>query len=193
MKGKFLLSYLDYYLYLITVFVTLFALAFYLISEENKQGNVTEKAEFIIELTWENGSSNDLDLWVSGPENNIVFFRHKDGKVIILDRDDIGINSSMVTTLGVVSNDARREVATIRKVIPGEYIVNVMMYNNRTKKPEKATVTIRKLNPYNEIVEKTIELSSVGEEQTILTFNLDADGNVISKSDEPVSLFRRAP
>lgn len=193
MRSKYLLSYVDYYLYLITVFVTLFAMSFLLINEESKQGNVTEKAEFIIELTWEDGSSNDIDLWVSGPDDNIVFFGHKDGKVIILDRDDIGVNSSIVTTQGIVSNNTRREVATIRKVIPGNYTVNVMMYNNRTHKPEKSKVTIRKLNPYKEVVEKTVELSSIGEEQTILSFELDADGNVITTSEEPVSLFRRAP
>jgi len=193
MSGKYLLSLLDYFVFLLVVFVALFAMSFLSINEENKKGNVTEKAEFIIEMTWRDGSENDIDLWVAGPEGNIVFFGHKDGKFIVLDRDDVGINNTMITPQGIMTNKTRREVATIRKILPGTYTVNVMMFRNRDGQTERPKITIRQLNPYREVVEKEVELTEDGEEQTILTFDLDEKGNITNKSEDYISLFQKAP
>lgn len=191
MGGKYLLSLLDYFVFLLVVFVALFGMSFLLINEESKKGNVTEKAEFIIEMTWADGSDNDIDLWVAGPEDNIVFFGHKDGKFIILDRDDVGINNAMITPQGIVINNTRREVATIRKILPGRYTVNAMMFRNRNGQTEHPKITIRKLNPYGEVIEKVVELTEDGEEQTILSFDLDEKGSVTNKDEDYVPLFEK--
>lgn len=192
MNGKYLVSLLDYFVFLLTVFVALFGMSFLLINEESRKGNVTEKAEFIIEMTWKDGSENDIDLWVSGPEDNIVFFGHKDGKFIVLDRDDVGLNNSMVTANGVIFNPTRKEVATIRKILPGRYTVNVMMFRNRDGQTERPKVTVRKLNPYGDIIEKTVELTTDGEEQTIISFDLNENGKVTNLDEEYIPLFQRA-
>jgi hypothetical protein len=188
MTGKYLLSYVDYLTYLLTCFAALFVLSFIQITEDGKKGNVIEKAEFIVEVQWADMSPNDIDLWVAGPSNTIVYFSHPDGQIIILDRDDMGINN----TLDGVVNPIRREVVTIRKNVPGEYTVNAMMYKNRNGATERPKVVIRKLNPYAELIEKTLELTTDGEEKTILSFTIDEDGNVISQDELEVPLFTRA-
>lgn len=191
-KGKFLLSYLDYYVYFVSVFIGLFILAFALITEEQKKGNIIDPAEFIIEMTWTDGSPNDVDLWVRAPDNSITYFNHKDSKVVTLDRDDLGINNATVVDGKTYGSNTRREVISIRKIIPGTYTVNAMMYANRNDQKEPIKITIRRLNPYTEIAEKVLELQTTGEEQTATSFDMDADGNVSGLDDTYVSLFKVA-
>lgn len=189
-KGKFLLSYLDYYVYYVAVFIGLFFLALVQINEEAKKGNVIDPSQFMIELTWGEGSPSDLDLWVQDPSGSITYFSHKDSQIVTLDRDDLGINNSVTLENGtVVTNPIRREVANIRRIIPGTYTVNVMMYKNRSGDKVPAHVTIRKLNPYIEITEKTVELTADGDEATILNFDLDEKGSVSNTNDNYTSLF----
>jgi len=192
-KGKFLLSYLDFYVYFVSVFIGLFILAFAMISNEQKKGNIIDPAEFIIEMTWADGSPNDVDLWVMAPDNSITYFNHKDSKIVTLDRDDLGINNSTVIDGNSIVSNTRREVVSIRKIIPGNYTVNVMMYGNRNGQGENVKVTVRRLNPYSEISEKTIDLGAVaGEERTAVNFDMDDKGNVSNINDNYISLFRIA-
>lgn len=189
-KGKFLLSYLDYYVYYVAVFIGLFFIALALINEEAKKGNVIDPSQFMIELTWADNDNSDIDLWVQDPTGAITYFDHKDSQIVTLDRDDLGINNSVVLENGVViTNPLRREVANIRRIIPGTYTVNVMMYHNRTGNKTPAHVTIRRLNPYIEISEKTVELTANGDETTILNFDLDEKGAVSNTNDNYTSLF----
>lgn len=191
-KGKFLLSYLDFYVYFVSVFIGLFILAFAMITEDQKKGNIIDPAEFIIEMTWTDGSPNDVDLWVRAPDNSITYFNHKDSKVVTLDRDDLGINNATVVDGKTYGSNTRREVISIRKIIPGTYTVNAMMYANRNDQKEPIKITIRRLNPYTEIAEKVLELQTTGEEQTATSFDMDADGNVSGLDDTYVSLFKVA-
>ncbi|QIG73057.1 hypothetical protein EVB99_066 [Rhizobium phage RHph_N3_19] len=191
-KGKFLLSYLDFYVYFVSVFIGLFILAFAMITEDQKKGNIIDPAEFIIEMTWTDGSPNDVDLWVRAPDNSITYFNHKDSKVVTLDRDDLGINNATVVDGKTYGSNTRREVISIRKIIPGTYTVNAMMYANRSGQKEPVKVTIRKLNPYSEILEKVLELEVTGDEQTAVSFDVDDEGNVSNLDDTYVSLFRVA-
>lgn len=192
MKGKYLVSYLDYYSCLLVAFAGLFVLAFLQINEESKRGNIVDPAEFIIEMTWTDGSPNDVDLWVRAPDNSITYFNHKDSKIVTLDRDDLGINNATVVDGTTYGSNTRREVISIRKIIPGTYNINAMMYSNRNNQKESVKVTVRRLNPYTEIVEKVLELQTTGEEQTAVSFDMDADGNVSDLDDTYVSLFKVA-
>lgn len=194
MNGKFLLSYLDYFIYLLTVFSALFILSFIQIQEDQKKGNIIDPAQFIIEMTWADGSDSDVDLWVAGPNGNIVYFNHKDSGVLVLDRDDLGINNSVVNADGTFYiNKSRREVATIRTIVPGTYTVNVMMYNNRENHPQNTRVTIRRLNPYEEVFDKTLELGPSGEEKTALQFDLDENGHLSNTNTDFTPLSKKAP
>ena len=190
MKGKYLVSYLDYYSCLLVAFAGLFVLAFLQINEESKKGNIIDPSQFMIELTWDEASPSDLDLWVQDPTGAITYFGHKDSQIVTLDRDDLGINNSILLQDGTtVNNPIRREVASIRRIIPGTYTVNVMMYRNRTGGKTPAHVTIRRLNPYIEIEEKTVELTAEGDEMTVLNFDLNTEGSVSNTNDIYTPLF----
>jgi len=189
-KGKFLLSYLDFYVYYVSVFIVLFALAFVMMNEESKKGNIIDPAQYLVELTWENNSDSDIDLWVQDPTGAITYFAHKDSQIVTLDRDDLGINNTVTLEDGSkVTNPLRREVASIRRIIPGTFTVNIMCYNNRSGNPVKAHVTVRRLNPYVEIAEKSVEVTANGEEATILNFDVSQDGSVSNTNDTYVPLF----
>ncbi len=189
-KGKFLLSYLDFYVYFVSVFIGLFILAFALINEESRKGNVIDPSQFMVELTWQDNDNSDVDLWVQDPTGAITYFGHKDSQIVTLDRDDIGINNSVVLEDGtVVTNPIRREVANIRRIIPGTYTVNVMMYRNRTGNTTPTHVIIRRLNPYIEVSEKIVDLTAEGEEKTVLNFDMDDKGNVSNTNDLYIPLF----
>jgi hypothetical protein len=184
---KYLLSFLDFQTCMLLAFASLFVLAALKMADENNKGNIVDPAEYIVELQWKDGSRNDIDLWVSGPgSNNLVYFKHPDSGLITLDRDDKGINNMV----DGVSNPTRREVITLRKIIPGTYTVNVMMFKNNSGDTENPKVTIRRLNPYKEIVEKTVDLTGEGEEKTILNFELDEKGNVVSQDDTYTTLVK---
>lgn len=189
-KGKFLLSYLDFYVYFVSVFIGLFILAFALINEESKKGNIIDPSQFMIELTWAEGSPSDVDLWVQDPTGAITYFGHKDSSIVTLDRDDLGINNTVTLENGiVVHNPIRREVANIRRIIPGTFTVNLLMYKNRTGEKTPAHVTIRRLNPYREVEEKTVSLTAEGEETTIMNFDMDDKGNISNTNDTYTPLF----
>jgi hypothetical protein len=65
-----------------------------------------------------------------------------------------------------------------------------MMFKNNSGDTENPKVTIRRLNPYKEIVEKTVDLTGEGEEKTILNFELDEKGNVVSQDDTYTTLVK---
>jgi len=184
MRGKFILSYLDFLNCLTLCFAALFVLAYLKMADDSQKGNIIDPAQYIIELTWSEGSQSDIDLWVAGPGGNIVNWQHTDSGVIVLDRDDKGVNNTVDGT----TNPIRREVATIRTIIPGTYTVNVMMFKNRQSETEHPRVTIRRLNPYVEVEEKVFELTGDGEELTVLNFDLDEKGNIVSKDDTYTTL-----
>lgn len=160
------------------------------------QGNVTDKAEFVAILEWPENSSSDVDLWVRNPAGTIVNFRNKDAGLVSLDRDDLGISGNSITGPDGKSIEApvRREQASIRAIMPGRHVVNVMLYALRDKPPIIAHVQIVKLNPYRVIAEREIDLTAVGEERTAASFDVASDGSVsdVDTIDE-ISLAKAIP
>jgi hypothetical protein len=149
--------------------------------EDKKKKNIEAKAEFIITVTWDDGSSDDVDLYCEDPQGGIVFFGNKTVGLMHLDRDDLGqANDTIRLPSGeIIIIKSNREQITIRGTTAGEYVVNVQMYNkydgvNRT--PVKVTIT--KLNPYSIVMEKTVVLEQGGQEITICRFTVDEEGTV---------------
>lgn len=171
-------------------FVFLFVMAFVLINPIAKKSNVEINAEFIITMEWPNKAEDDVDLWVRDPLGNTAGFKSKDVGLMSLDRDDLGKANDKVTTSDgktiIVRNN--EEHLTIRGIIPGEYIVNVHLYQKKLEKQvnvmngskyyEKipVTVTVEKLNPYGIVAIKKIILLHKGQELTVLRFTVTEDG-----------------
>ena len=63
----------------------LFLLAFILMNPIAKEKDVEEKSDFIIVLTWDDESGDDIDLWVRDPLGHILSFRNRGVGMMHLD------------------------------------------------------------------------------------------------------------
>jgi hypothetical protein len=176
-------------------FVFLFIISFLLINPSIKKADIKTKAEFVITVTWNDSSRDDVDTWLQDPVGNVLHFKQKDVGLAHLDRDDLGqINDT------IILDDGRRikylhnqELTTIRGFLTGEWVLNVHMYNKRDENPTLVEVRIDKLNPKVEtIFYKEIVMRSRWEEITVTRFVMTNDGDVISWDDLPKKLLEQA-
>lgn len=158
----------------------LFVIALLAMQPPAKTGDVPAKAELIISASWEDGRSEDIDLWVAGPNNTLVWFRQPQAGLLALDRDDRGEEGDVVVVGGQeVRNPLNREVVTLRGLVPGEYIVNVQYYKSSTELPVDVRVTLSKVNPRLQVLfHQTLVLQQPGDELTAVRFELGANGDV---------------
>lgn len=174
---------------LLGVFICLFMLSFLMMSKkiEEKNNKVESKAEFMITVTWDKNSSNDVDTYIEDPLGNLVFYRAKEKGLMHLDRDDYGLtNDTIIMGDGkTVTVHENREIVSLRGIIPGEYIVNVHMYSERDKAQKtQVTVKLEKINPaFKTIAMKEVELGTIGDEKTAFRFTLDNVGDVTNIND----------
>ena len=127
-------------------FVLLFFISILFINPITKLGNVNLKAEYIITIDWPDNLPDDIDLWVRDPNGEIVSYLNKDAGWLHLDRDDRGIINDRVK-IGdqELVYPLNREVVTLRGLIPGEYTVNVFLYEHESKRPVDVKLTIEPL------------------------------------------------
>ena len=188
-------SFLDLLFNTLVGFVFLFIISFLLINPSIKKADIKTKAEFVITVTWNDNSLDDVDTWLQDPVGNVLHFKQKDVGLAHLDRDDLGqINDT------IILDDGRRikylhnqELTTIRGFLTGEWVLNVHMYNKRDPNPTLVEVRIDKLNPKVEtIFYKEIVMRSRWEEITVTRFVMTNDGDVISWDDLPKKLLEQA-
>ena len=74
----------------------MFMLAFLLINPVAKKKDIESKADYLIILTWDSESVNDIDLWMRDPVGNLMSFRNKDKGLMHLDRDDLGSRNDKI-------------------------------------------------------------------------------------------------
>ena len=146
---------------------------------EESSGDVDPPGNVIIELTWANELDADVDLWVQAPGDLPVGYSNTGGDVFNLLRDDLG-HSKDVTNVNY-------EVAYSRGTPAGEYTINLHLYrNNAGRFPIPVTVQVslknRKKGPPAKIALEQVEMRRIGEEQTIVRFSLDDEGNLVPGS-----------
>lgn len=162
--------------------------------QAKKAGDVPAKAEFMITVSWPDGSPADIDTWIRDPAGKLLWFRQRDAGMMHLDRDDRGAqnNSVLVDGKWIVSN-TRQEIATLRGIVPGEYVVNAHFYDSTVKEPVDVSVTVFKINPQAQLVYSgTQRLAAKGDEKTLVRFSLDAAGAVTTLDTTPVALVQKA-
>tara|TARA_B100000929_G_C15326269_1_gene359056 strand:+ start:69 stop:674 length:606 start_codon:yes stop_codon:yes gene_type:complete len=160
-------------------FTFLFFITILFINPISKLGNVNLKAEYIITVDWQDNLPDDVDIWVQDPNGEIVSYLKKDAGWLHLDRDDQGIiNDVVIINNKEVIYPINREVVTLRGIIPGEYVVNLYLYEHKSKEPVEAKIIIEKVNPSLKLVyfNNTV-LEAKDTELTIARFNLDAKGD----------------
>lgn len=149
-------------------FFMLLMIAIVMINEESKNADVELKAEFIVTMTWPDGSKDDVDLFVKMPNGDVVNFLNKNKSFAELDRDDLGERTDKVRLPGgeIIIIKENFEHVTIRKSMSGKYIVNALMYHKGDSAPTKVNIKIEQLNPYKLISVKDITLTNKGQEET---------------------------
>jgi len=167
-------------------FTFLFFITILFINPISKLGNVNLKAEYIISVDWKDNLPDDVDLWVEDPNGEIVSYLKKDAGWLHLDRDDQGIiNDKVLINNKEVIYPLNREVVTLRGIIPGEYIVNLYLYENKSSLPVDVKVKIERINPTLKLVffdDRVLPAKDT--EITVARFFLDELGNFISRPSQ---------
>jgi hypothetical protein len=173
-------------------FTFLFLVAIMFMNPEAKSGIIDPKAEYILTITWEDNSPDDVDVWVEDPEGQILWFRTPEAGLLHLDRDDRGLVNDTITIAGEeVQNPLNQEVVTLRGVVKGEYIVNLHYYASETGTPVDVNVRLVKVNPKLEVVYYgTVNLEKRGDEKTAVRFKIGRDGDVFGINFLPKSLVQ---
>ena len=198
-KYKSTVGFTDLLFNLLIGFVFLFIISFILINPIPKQKDIEAHAEIMVILTWDSELDYDIDLWILDPERNIMSFRQKDQGIVFLDRDDLGHrNDTIIKRDGEkIRVNINREVATIRGIISGEYIVNAHFYNAKDDEgilwpkgaqaplppPVTVKVSIIKINPYSEKFTAEQTFTQIGYEHTFTRFTVKPDGKLINFND----------
>lgn len=192
-KYSFLFSYVDMlYAILMAVFV-LFMLSFLLINvnKVNKNtGKVDTDAQIEVVMSWKpDAIANDIDLWVKPPDGTVpIGYSHKENTYMYLDRDDLGQANdyAMINGKKEVIN-GHTEVTSIRKCVPGVYVVNAQFYaihiefdpaHPEVDLPTPVTVKLIQVNPYKVLASESFVLQKQGDQRTAFSFTCDADGKV---------------
>ncbi len=180
------IAFLDLLFNMLIGFFVLFVISFLMINTTDKDADTKKpKAEFLITLSWDKDSQDDVDIWVEDPLKNVLYFQNKEVGLMHLDRDDLG------RTKDVIMIDGRRieyrfnqEIVTIRGFISGEWTVNVHLYRKTTGKPETIIVRIDKLNPEVKLLmHKEIVLTRHWEEKTVTRFTMTNSGSTLNWND----------
>lgn len=189
-------SFLDLLFNTLLAFVFLFIMAFLLIVPEKKDASIETKAEYVITLTWDDESEDDVDVWLEDPTSAVMSFQKREVNLTHLDRDDLGKKKDVIILQDgtEVEYKHNQEIVTIRGFIPGEWILNIHMYNKRDKKPTNVEVRIDKLNPsVKTIIYKKFIMNENWEEITVTRFTMTARGEILSMNDlfkELVTIFK---
>jgi len=171
-------------------FILLFFVAILFLDPAEQQGKIDIEAEYVISVTWPDGSSDDIDTWIEDPSGNLTWFRNRSGGMVHLDRDDRGmLNDTLEVDGRQVSNPLNQEVAAVRGLLPGQYVVNVHYYDSASLQPVEVAVTVARVNPvYTVAWYGTLTLAEKGDEATAVRFTIAADGAVRDVNRLPKSL-----
>ena len=74
----------------------LFLLAFILMIPIAIDNDIEDNSDFIIILTWDDESGDDIDLWIRDPLGNLLSFRNREDALMHLDRDDLGLSNEII-------------------------------------------------------------------------------------------------
>lgn len=161
-------------------FVFLFFIAVIFISPAKDTGKVVLDAQYLITVTWPDGSQEDIDTWIEDPQGNVTWFRNRSAGLVHLDRDDRGMLNDKIEVEGkIIENVLNQEVAAVRGTVPGEYTVNLHYYESVQQTTVPVTVRVAKVNPvYKIFFNDTIDMRRKGEERTAVRFTILRDGKI---------------
>lgn len=176
------LAFVDLLFNLLVGFTSLFVIAFLLINPVAKKGVVDPPVRLIVEMTWDDESPTDIDLYVKGPDNKIVYYTNRSNGYITLKRDDLGHQTDTFSVGTKTVTVARNyEVTTMTALPDGDYVVNVHFYSNSNTQvySEDVKVRVTDLQPYKVQYDNSFTLKH-RQEYTVLVFKV-VDGKIVDK------------
>ncbi len=175
-------------------FVFMFAVAFLMISDPKQQGDIESKAEMLITVRWPDNHPDDIDAVIEDPAGVLIWYYNPDSGLIHLDRDDRGVFADQVDVGGArYVNPINQETLTLRRIAPGEYVVNLLHYKAHYQESLPVTVKVERLNPEVSIVYYGEHaMAGAGHELTAVRFTLAADGSITDINQMQKSLLTRA-
>ncbi len=167
-------------------------IAFALIRPEMMTGTVELNAEYIITVTWPDNHPDDVDTYVEDPVGNIVWYQSPEAGLLALERDDRGnYRDTLIVNGERITNALNQEIVTMRAIVPGEYVVNINHYVANGVDPVPVSVKVERINPALQLVYYgTVNLDHRGQEETVVRFTLDAEGNPTALNDRFKSLIQ---
>ncbi len=179
-RRPWLTPFLDLSNVLFFFFVALFAVALIVIGDEQTKAKIDSSSRFIVMMTWDDSSRDDIDLSCKTPGGDIVYFRVRQAQFVSLDRDDLGLDSNTVIddAGNAVTLRARSEVIYVRQTIPGVYVFNVHAYGKKDPAPAHVRITLTSVGDRTQVLQtRQITLTENHEERTAFRMTVDADGN----------------
>lgn len=158
----------------------LFLISLLLLNPPAKSGIIDPKAEFMITVSWPDGSQNDIDVWTVGPDETMVWYKRPQQGLMHLDRDDRGLaNDTQLVDGKEVVSPLNQEILSIRGRTPGEYIINVHYFKSIDKQPVPVTIYFAEVNPVLRVLYyDTKTLDQEGDEITAIRFSITSEGKV---------------
>ncbi len=174
-------------------FILLFFISIIFLNPEDDAGKIDVDAEYVITVTWEDYSADDIDTWVEDPKGQVAFYKKRETDILHLDRDDRGmLNDRIVVEGKEIDNPLNQEVLALRGMMPGEYTVNLHYYDTVSFNAVPVAVKVAKVNPVYEVVYYgTTTLEEKGSEQTAVRFTVLPDGSVGNVNRLPKKLVAR--
>jgi hypothetical protein len=158
---------------LLSLVVIIFLLTFMITPAAERKDEAPIRDEIMIEASWPSGTKYDVDLWGMAPDKRPVGWGvFAAGPIMNHERDDRGMIND--------TSQLNYEVMTVRKREPGEYIVNLHMYNE-FKEPLPLPVQVKVLGKgdIGEIYSGEVLLERRKQELTVVRFTLDVDGSLL--------------
>lgn len=188
------IAFLDILMNALVAFIALFILTVIRIKPSESEPAVKTDGKYIVVVTWNDASEDDVDTYVMDPRGNIAYFRNREAGLMHLERDDLGKRNDAIfggrgEKIEVEKNEER---VVLRGIVPGEYAVNVHMYSKKDRTDTRVKIALLKLDKADSpIVEKERVLKYSGDEKTAFRFVLKSDGGVTGISELPRSIVNR--
>ncbi len=158
---------------LVVVFAAMAVLAIMAATKETAVG--VKPGGMVIEMRWQRGADADVDLWVKAPGDEAVGYSHTSDAHCNLLRDDLGRQLD--------PESRNQEMVVCRGIDQGEWVVDAMLYHSYDDQvPLRVNVTVREGPLLAEILDRTIELQSQGQQVTLWRFGIDAHGGLVPDS-----------
>ncbi len=155
-----------------------------------KTGVVDPPVSLMVEATWPVDSDTDVDLYVKGPDGNVVYYGHKSNGYVTLKKDDLGFSTDKMVIDGEIMTIPRNyEITTLTTLPDGWYIVNVHLFKGIGEEQETATIRITNILEYDIVFEGSVSITK-RQEITVVSFRV-VDGRVVELDQEVQHKLRR--